>query len=177
MSETIDRELIPLSLSLFASPPLSVSPQILCNITAGALALMVAALCKTTDLSVTVLPMVLEVCRLFGGFFLSPANLPKYFSWLDALSYIKYAYVAISLNELHGLELYCNADELKTRMVKGAGGVLEPQQYCPWTTGQEKIDELGLDFISMGGAIGVLVGMIVFFRIVSYLAIRFMKHN
>lgn len=65
--------------------------MILCNITAGALALMVAALCKTTDLSVTVLPMVLEVCRLFGGFFLSPKNLPIYFSWLDALSYVKYA--------------------------------------------------------------------------------------
>lgn len=31
--------------------------------------------------AVTILPMVLEMARLFGGFFLSPANLPKYFSW------------------------------------------------------------------------------------------------
>ena len=133
---------------------------------------MVAALCKTTDLSVTVLPMVLEVCRLFGGFFLSPKNLPKYFSWLDALSYVKYAYIAISLNELDGLELHCNPGEFKSRLVNGVS-----QQYCPTTTGQQTIDSLGLDFISMGGAIGVLVGMIVFFRLVSYLAIRFMKHN
>ena len=39
--------------------------------------------------------LVLELSRLFGGFFLSPANLPRYFVWLDALSYVKYAYVGI----------------------------------------------------------------------------------
>ncbi len=39
--------------------------------------------------AVTVLPMALELARLFGGFFLSPANLPSYFSWLDALSFVK----------------------------------------------------------------------------------------
>ncbi|CAF4271794.1 unnamed protein product, partial [Adineta steineri] len=37
--------------------------------------------------SVTVLPMALEVSRLFGGFFLAPSRLPKYFAWLDVLSY------------------------------------------------------------------------------------------
>jgi ATP-binding cassette subfamily G (WHITE) protein 2 len=40
-------------------------------------------------MSVTVLPIALELARLFGGFFLSPASLPPYFSWLDALSYVK----------------------------------------------------------------------------------------
>jgi ATP-binding cassette subfamily G (WHITE) protein 2 len=30
------------------------------------------------------------VCRLFGGFFLSPANIPLYFKWLNALSYVQY---------------------------------------------------------------------------------------
>jgi hypothetical protein len=35
---------------------------------------------------VTVLPFLLEICRLFGAFFLSPADLPSYFVWLDALS-------------------------------------------------------------------------------------------
>jgi len=142
--------------------------MILCNIAAGALALMIAALCRTTDLSVTVLPMALEVCRLFGGFFLSPRNLPIYFSWLDALSYVKYAYVAISLNELSGLRLHCTDAERRPG-VDGAPG------ECPISTGEQTIDQLGLDFISMGGAIGVLVGYIIFCRIVSYIAIRYMK--
>jgi hypothetical protein len=42
-----------------------------------------------------VLPLALEICRLFGGFFLPPASLPKYFVWLDALSYVKYSYEGV----------------------------------------------------------------------------------
>lgn len=45
--------------------------------------------CRGVDLAISVLPMALEICRLYGGFFLSPANLPTYFVWLDALSYVK----------------------------------------------------------------------------------------
>lgn len=55
--------------------------MVLCSLAATSLALLVSAVGRTTDMAVTVLPMVLEVCRLFGGFFLSPANLPRYFSW------------------------------------------------------------------------------------------------
>jgi len=47
----------------------------------------VSAVGRTTDLAVTILPMALEICRLFGGFFLPPAKLPSYFVWLDVLSY------------------------------------------------------------------------------------------
>lgn len=55
--------------------------MILCSTAATSLALAVSAIARTTDMSVTILPMALEICRLFGGFFLSPANLPQYFSW------------------------------------------------------------------------------------------------
>jgi ABC-type transport system involved in multi-copper enzyme maturation permease subunit len=139
--------------------------MILCNLAATSLALMIGALCKTTDMSITVLPMLLEVSRLFSGFFLAPRFLPAYFSWLDALSYIKYAYVGISLNEQHGLVLSC------TDAQRNAAG------RCPVPDGQTTIDNLGLDFISMNGCIGVLFAYIIFCRIVAYLAIRFMKTN
>jgi ABC-type multidrug transport system ATPase subunit len=136
--------------------------MILCSLSATSLALMISALCKTTDLSVTILPMVLECARLFGGFFLSPTNLPGGFKWLNALSYVQYAYVGVSLNELSGLELHCDAGQL-------VNGV------CPFTSGEQFIHTLGLDYISMNGCIGVLFGYIFATRIVAYLAIRFMK--
>ena len=53
--------------------------MVLCNLCATSLAMLVSAVCKTTDLSVTVLPMALEVARLFGSFYLAPKNLPGYF--------------------------------------------------------------------------------------------------
>ena len=132
----------------------------LCSLAATSLALMISALCKTTDMSVTVLPMALEVSRLFGGFFLSPANLPKYFSWLDALSYAKYTYVGVSLNELQGLTLSC-ADLASGTCIHD---------------GETTIRQLGLDYISIGGCVGVLLAFIIFCRVVAYLGVRFLKN-
>jgi ATP-binding cassette subfamily G (WHITE) protein 2 len=136
----------------------------LCYFSATGLALMIGALCKTTDLATVALSLVLEICRLYGGFFLSPKNLPHYFSWLDALSYVKYSYVGISLNENAGLDLYCRPNELKN-------GV------CPYTSGWQKVTELGLDFITIGGCAGVLIGYIIFTRAVAYLGVRYIKSN
>jgi hypothetical protein len=127
-------------------------------LTATSLALAVSAFARTTSMSVTVLPMILEVCRLFGGFFLSPAKLPKYFSWIDALSYVKYVYVGISLNEMEGLDLTCSFAD---------------RSLC--VTGHSMITQLGLDYISIGGCIGVLIAMIIFFRILAYIGVRYIK--
>uniref|UniRef100_A0A914P1B6 ABC-2 type transporter transmembrane domain-containing protein n=1 Tax=Panagrolaimus davidi TaxID=227884 RepID=A0A914P1B6_9BILA len=135
--------------------------MILCSISATSLALMISALCRTTDLSVTVLPMALEVFRLFGGFFLSPANLPKYFSWLDALSYVKYSYVGIALNELQGLKLSCEDTA--------------PNANCI-PDGETTIRTLGLDYINIGGCIGCLIGYIIICRTIAYFGVRFLKH-
>ena len=136
--------------------------MLLCSIASTSLALMISAICKTTDMSVTVLPMVLEVARLFGGFFLAPAFLPKYFAWLDALSYVKYTYVGASLNELYDLKLVCSKNAVSRFDCK--------------RTGEDFIKELGLDYISIGGCIGALVAYIVICRLIAFLAVRFLKH-
>ena len=138
--------------------------MVLCNTAATSLALMVSALGRTTDMSVTVLPLLFEASRLFGGFFLSPANLPVYFSWLDALSYVKYTYVGIALNELSGLKLYCSAKAL----AKSNGS-------CPITRGEQTIATLGLDQYTIGGCAGILCLYIVFCRTVAFLGVRFIK--
>eukprot|EP01127_Copromyxa_protea_P019219 TRINITY_DN6182_c0_g1_i1.p1 TRINITY_DN6182_c0_g1~~TRINITY_DN6182_c0_g1_i1.p1 ORF type:complete len:624 (-),score=96.66 TRINITY_DN6182_c0_g1_i1:165-2036(-) len=140
--------------------------MILCNFAAVALATTIAAFGRTTDMAVTVLPLVLEVCRLFGGFFLPPAQLPAYFSWLDALSYVKYAYVGVSLNELQGLTYECSEKELVN--VNGTA-------TCPITDGEQTIETLGMNFLTIGGCIGVLIGYIIGFRILAFVGIRYIK--
>eukprot|EP00245_Coleochaete_scutata_P004681 TRINITY_DN1751_c0_g1_i1.p1 TRINITY_DN1751_c0_g1~~TRINITY_DN1751_c0_g1_i1.p1 ORF type:complete len:601 (+),score=90.96 TRINITY_DN1751_c0_g1_i1:314-2116(+) len=136
--------------------------MILCSTAATSLALMISALCRTTELSVTVLPMALEVCRLFGGFFLSPKDLPKYFVWLDILSYVKYTYVGIAQNELQGLELYCKPNELKNGQ-------------CPSLRGEDKMNELGLDYIPIYACALILILYICICRFIAYLGIRYIK--
>lgn len=134
----------------------------LCSLSATSLAIMIAAITRHTTPALSVLPLGLEVSRLFGGFFLSPKNLPRYFAWLDALSYVKYCYVGISLNELHGLELTCSPGDLKNGI-------------CPTTTGQQTIDQLGLDFLSITECALVTFALIVAFRLVAYIALRIKK--
>ena len=136
--------------------------MILCQLSATSLATMVSCLARTTDMSVIVLPLFFECGRLFGGFFLPPSQLPHYFVWLDALSYVKYTYTGITLNELQGLTLECLPSELQD-------GV------CPITKGEQVIESLGLDYITRGHAAAVLILFIVFCRIVAYLGLRFIK--
>lgn len=130
----------------------------LCSLTATSLSLFVSAVCRTTTLAVSILPVALEISRLFGGFFLSPAALPSYFKWLDALSYAKYTYVGISLNELTGLTIKCDAAN------------------CPIKNGEQTIKTLGLDSYSIPMCSGILLVMIFVLRVGAYLAIRFIKN-
>lgn len=136
--------------------------MLLCSLAATSLALLISALCKTTDMSVTVLPLALEITRLFGGFFLAPSRLPAYFAWLDALSYVKYTFVGTALNELEGLTLTCTQDD------RNAGTCYE--------SGSELIKERGYDYINIGGCIGALLAFILFCRIVAFLGVRFLKN-
>ena len=70
---------------------------------ATSLATAVSCLCVSIDLSTVILSVIFEVCRLYGGFLTTPAQLLLYHEWkfLDVLSYIKYAFVG---KMIHG---YC----------------------------------------------------------------------
>jgi hypothetical protein len=96
-----------------------------------------------------------------SGFFKPPAILPAYYSWIDALSYVKYGYIGGSLLELTGLEYSCTLN-----------GTLVSNTTCV-ETGEEVIDVNGFDYISAGGCIGVLIGYIVAMRILGWLGMRF----
>ena len=80
-----------------------------------ALATMVSCLCVSLELSTITLSLVLEVTRLYGGFFTSPKQLTSggYDGWkfADALSYLKYSFVGTAVNEMSGLR--CAARTVK----------------------------------------------------------------
>jgi ABC-type multidrug transport system permease subunit len=138
--------------------------MILCTLASTSMAFAISTICRTTTFSLTVLPFVLEIFRLFGGYFLSPANLPAYFSWLDALSVNKYTYVGVALNELNGLHLHCTPAQLTKNGTT-----------CPITSGQYTINQLGLNKLSYGVCVIALAVMIVGYRFIAYLGLRFVK--
>jgi hypothetical protein len=107
-----------------------------------------------------VLTFLFEASRLFGGLYTSPKQLDKFPNWAfaDALSYIKYAYIGLCLNELHGLDIDCPAG-----------------QTCAITSGDQINADFGYDRYTIEGCIGTLIGLIVGFRLLAYLGLRFFK--
>jgi ATP-binding cassette subfamily G (WHITE) protein 2 len=126
---------------------------------ASSLAQLICAATGSATLAAVILPMALEMCRLFSGFFLVPKLLPNYFSWLDPLSYVKYAYVGVALNELdHGLHANCL-----------------PNCTATPTSGHQIVVNNGLDYITIWGCVLCLICVVLVARFIAYLCLRYLK--
>lgn len=115
----------------------------------------------TFERSIVALCFLFEVSRLFGGYYTSPKLLDQYPDWrfADALSYIKYAYVALALNRLTSLHISCDTKSAP----------------CAITRGQDLIVQYGYDQYTIGACIGYLIVLIVGFRLIGYASLRFIK--
>jgi len=135
--------------------------MILETMAACSLATTVTCICVSIEMSTIVLSVLFEMSRLYGGFFASPAQIAVHsmvhWRFADALSYLKYAFMGIALNEFHGLELSCPA--------KGA---------CT-KTGEAIIISKGYNEYTIGFCAGILVVYIVGCRILAYLGLRFIR--
>lgn len=136
--------------------------MLLCNC-AVALSNMCSCLCVSIEMSVVVLSCAMEISRQYGAFFVSPVLLDDYYQWkfFDQISYIKYGFMGIALNEYSDLQLTCTA-------VQRAGGLATCKP-----TGEAYADTLGYRRFTIPYAAGCCVAYIVVCRVVSYLALRF----
>lgn len=115
-------------------------------------------------MSTVVLAGIFEMSRLYGGFFTSPAQLLEYPDWkfADALSYIKYAFVGVAINEMTGLELSCTDAEIASAKCIPNGEIIMEQK--------------GYDEYSIQYNFGILIVYIVGCRLIAFLALRFIKN-
>ena len=97
------------------------------------------------------MPIILPFI-LFGGLFININSIPKYFYWLSYLSFAKYGFELLSIIVWDGVPyVECN----------------EPQ--CDINNGSDVLSQYGFDSSHVGEDIGVLIGLIVFFRFIAYL--------
>lgn len=103
---------------------------------ATSLSNMCSCICVSIELSTVVLACCMEITRLYGAFFMSPVMLDQSPQWklFDDLSYMKYGYVGLCLNEYSGLKLRCTLQQMVKNPSTGA-------MYCKVTTG-ERIERL-----------------------------------
>ena len=110
-------------------------------------------------MSTVVMSLLFEICRLYGGFFTSPMQLKSFENWrfLDTLSYIKYAFVGVALNELHGLELDCDSGSTCLQ-------------------GGDIVKLRGYDEYSIGFCAGILVLYTFVCRLIAYLGLKYIRN-
>jgi ABC-type multidrug transport system ATPase subunit/ABC-type multidrug transport system permease subunit len=142
------------------------------KICATALALMIVSVARTGSASLVILPMAIETSRLFSGYYLAPNMIPDYFVWLDPLSYVKYAFVGTTLNEFHGEVYTCTGTSFSAATnttITGVCSAALPKR------GEDILTQYGYDYINYGGCVGALFAYFILMRVITYVALRFLK--
>lgn len=124
---------------------------------------MVFATVLSTEGVIGISSFVMLMMCLVAGFLVNYSSIPVFIRWTQYLSYYKYSFSGLMQVEFGGLTFYCTSSE----SVSTSGG-----EVCPFTSGNEIIKLFGADEFSILGCMLWLVGFILFFRILSYILLR-----
>jgi len=112
-------------------------------------------------------PIVMIMNMLFGGFFANTGNIPSFISWIKYISFVNYAFSAAVQIEFGGLEIVCEDDQYTTAS--------DGTRSCPITRGEQVIEELEADEFTIWECVVILCAMIIVYRFLAYIALRFAK--
>merc|ERR1711990_1026798 len=87
---------------------------------------------------------------MFSGYFLNEASLPPVLGWMKYLSFIRYAFQALCVNEFKGAEFTCTPTD----------------PDC--VNGDQVLERLNFDHVTVGDRSAVLVAMLAAWNIVAY---------
>ena len=147
--------------------------MILASMAATSISNMISCICVSIELSTIILAAVYEISRLYGGWFISPKLLFQYPNWkfADSLSYIKYTFVGVSLNENDGLLITCAQSELDSN-----NKCIIPPINTPPYTGAVFNSYYGYDNYTISFCAGILIAYIIISRLIGYVALRYIKY-
>jgi len=146
--------------------------MVLDTLAAVSMATLISCVCVSIEMSAVVLAACYELTRMFGGWFIPPAMLAQYpaVTFFDALSYIKYTFIGVSITENEGLELECSKVELNSK----GQCIIPPLMSGPYT-GDRFSQYYGYSTFTIQQCIAALMLYIFCARVLSYLALRFIK--
>ena len=75
-----------------------------------ALGLVLSCLIKNAEMAGNIAPAVIVLLLLASGYFLNEDSIPSWLIWLKAISFIRYAFTALCINEFEEAEFDCPYD-------------------------------------------------------------------
>jgi len=122
------------------------------NIVGISIGLALSASFKNVTMAPQIAPAVVILFLLFNGFMINEESVPVYFIWLKEVSFIRYAFKAVMVNEFGGSSFTCDAiaDESCVR------------------SGDQVLSRLKFDGDSVSTCLLILAGMAAFFNVLAY---------
>jgi len=121
------------------------------TMTAEALALSISIAAPTPAVAIALSPSAVVLSLLFGGFFIPGARIGPWVGWLRWVSFVHYAFAALSENQFPG--------------GRPAGGAAAAAAAAAGRSA--RVNSLG-----RWGNVAALVGLMVVFRLLGYVALR-----
>jgi hypothetical protein len=122
---------------------------------------LISAISPTVQVATSIGPPLMMPFLLFGGFFIKDKSIPDYFIWLKYLSWWKYAFEALQVNQWDGFGTIggCDAISKSPNMtvvpcIPNGNIVLERNSYDP--------DNFGFD-------IGLMIALMVGLRFLAFI--------
>jgi len=127
---------------------------------------MIACIFVSIELATVILVLFLEICRLYSGFFISPLLLMQTslfynFKFADAMSYLKYSYVGLCVNEYRNLAYTCTDAQIAAKKCVSSGNATMAQY--------------GYDQYQVGFCIGMLFVIMAVCRYLGYLGLMYIR--
>ena len=114
------------------------------------LGMCLSASFTSVEMAPQLAPAFVILFLMFSGFFLNESNVPVFLIWLRELSFIRYAFQALCVNEFKDATFSC-----------------DPPTTATCIDGNEHLERLKFDEITIGGNSAILGGMIVGFNILA----------
>jgi ABC-type multidrug transport system permease subunit len=138
--------------------------------TAQSMGLWLSIAISSTQLSLVLAPPITLFFMILGGFYIPFQNMRPVVEWASWLSFARYGYSALIINEYEGTLIPCADPSDISFSVGGGSG------ECPYP-GEEVISSLGITGVadSYWFNIGMIALLQVAFRVVAYVCLRRIK--
>ena len=118
---------------------------------------LISCLSPNIGIALAVAPAVLGVNLLFAGYILNPRTIPVFLRWLEYLSWFKYSYELLLINQWVGVRIECRVKS------DGTG--------CLFADGRQLLEYYGMSEHHVTFDVIMLFILLISFRFLGYLAL------
>ncbi|KAL6055486.1 ATP-binding cassette sub-family G member 2-like [Balamuthia mandrillaris] len=160
---------------------------LLLAIVAESLGFAIGALIPNFQITNLLASLAFLVWMLSTGFLVSNGNQRPWYEWVGSISFPRYAFDILCINEFEGRDLDCETEEGDCDLVAGQefvynGTTVDPstlglqcEPLCTYPTGDDLLAQSEFDKLSIGVNFILMLVMLFLFRLIQFLVLRFVK--